>query len=110
MKQKGPKLIECQEDEDFMAAFDKMLMENIQQRSQEAVKVSQTDITVPVNYKTQMKKPFIAAKGSMVEEKNESADGSQPPLKFALMTRKGKADAFYLIEISSLVNQACYCF
>lgn len=41
MKQKGPKLLECQEDEDFLAAFDKMLVDNIQQRSQEVVKVTQ---------------------------------------------------------------------
>lgn len=41
MKQKGPKHFECQEDDDFLAAFDKMLMDNIQQRSQEVVKVAQ---------------------------------------------------------------------
>ena len=41
MKQKGPKLLACQEDEDFLAAFDKMLVDNIQQRSHEVVKVVQ---------------------------------------------------------------------
>ena len=41
MKQKGPKHISCQEDDDFLAAFDKMLTDNIQQRSQEVVKVAQ---------------------------------------------------------------------
>lgn len=41
MKQKGPKHLACQEDDDFMAAFDKMLVDNLKQRSQEAGKTVQ---------------------------------------------------------------------
>jgi len=41
MKQKGPKHMTCPEDDDFMAAFDKMLVDNIQQRSHETLKVTQ---------------------------------------------------------------------
>lgn len=44
LKQKGPKHMSCQEDEDFMAAFDKMLVDTIQQRSQEVVKVAQVGL------------------------------------------------------------------
>ena len=36
----GPKVIKCEEDDDFMSNFDKMLSDNIQQRQNEAVKVS----------------------------------------------------------------------
>lgn len=48
----------------------------------------QTDITVPPNYKSQVRRPFVAAKGTMVEERPEG-QGEQPPFKFALMTKKG---------------------
>jgi regulator of nonsense transcripts 2 len=42
---------ECQEDLDFMAAFDRMVSDNIQDRMKESVKVPQHDIVVPVNVK-----------------------------------------------------------
>ncbi|XP_067945290.1 regulator of nonsense transcripts 2-like isoform X2 [Watersipora subatra] len=96
MKQKGPKLLACQEDDDFLAAFDKMLVDNIQQRSQEAVKVMQADITVPVNFKFQSKKPFVTAKGSMVEEESPTS----PPPKFALMTKKGNKPQFATLDLN----------
>lgn len=51
----GPKVIPCTEDDDFMAAFDKMLTDNITARSNEAVKVPQVDIAVPMHIKGQQK-------------------------------------------------------
>ena len=42
------------EDADFMAAFDKMMYESIQQRNQETVKPPQIDIVVPSNIKAQV--------------------------------------------------------
>lgn len=44
----------CQEDTDFMSAFDKMLYDSIQQRNQENVKPPQVDIAVPSNLKSQV--------------------------------------------------------
>ena len=49
----GPKLIKCTEDEDFMSAFDTMLSETIQQRHQEAAKIPQADIAIPMHLKGQ---------------------------------------------------------
>ena len=43
-----------EEDADFMAAFDKMMYESIQQRNQESVKPPQIDIAVPSNIKAQV--------------------------------------------------------
>lgn len=48
--------------------------------------VLQADISVPANFKSHARKPFVVAKGSMVEE--EVAE--TPPLKFALMTKRGE--------------------
>ena len=50
MKQKAPKHLACQEDDDFLAAFDKMLVDNLQQRSQEAVKVVQVGISIMLHF------------------------------------------------------------
>ena len=49
----GPKHIACAEDEDFMQAFDKMLSDNVQARSNESVKVPQLDIAVPMHMRSQ---------------------------------------------------------
>ena len=57
----GPKHIQCQEDDDFMTAFDKMITENIQARHNESVKVPQVDIAVPMQMKGQQKH-----KGNMI--------------------------------------------
>lgn len=48
--------IECQEDEDFMAAFDKMLEDTSKARNNESIKVPQFDVPVPVNLKGSKKK------------------------------------------------------
>ena len=53
----------------------------------------QTDIAVPVNFKSHVKKPFVTAKGSMMEEV-QTEPQPQQPLKFALMTKKGKVGKY----------------
>jgi regulator of nonsense transcripts 2 len=53
---KHQRRIQCQEDDDFMAAFDKMVSENIQDRMKEAVKPPRCDITVPMNLKSSSSK------------------------------------------------------
>ena len=47
----GVKHISCQEDDDFMAAFDKMMVDSIQVRSNEVLKVPSVDIAVPMHLK-----------------------------------------------------------
>ena len=39
LKTGGLKVLQCEEDDDFMSQFDKMLSDNLHQRSNEAVKV-----------------------------------------------------------------------
>ena len=53
----------------------------------------QTDIAVPVNFKSHVKKPFVTAKGSMMEEV-QTEPQPQQPLKFALMTKRGKVGKY----------------
>jgi regulator of nonsense transcripts 2 len=50
------KRVECQEDDDFMAAFDKMLEDTSKARNNESIKVPQFDVPVPVNLKGSKKK------------------------------------------------------
>ena len=50
-----PKRIECQEDDDFMAAFDKMIEDTSKARNNESIKVPQFDVPVPVNMKAKKK-------------------------------------------------------
>lgn len=52
----GPKHIDCQEDDDFMAAFDKMIEDTSKARNNESIKVPQFDVPVPVNIKGSKKK------------------------------------------------------
>ena len=63
----GPKVLKCSEDDDFMSAFDKLMTDTIQARSQESVKVPTLDIAVPMHLRGQKKertgmiKPNIGA-------------------------------------------------
>uniref|UniRef100_A0A667YRS6 Regulator of nonsense transcripts 2 n=1 Tax=Myripristis murdjan TaxID=586833 RepID=A0A667YRS6_9TELE len=52
----GLKHVACAEDEDFIQALDKMMLENLQQRSGEAVKVHQLDVAIPLQLKSQLRK------------------------------------------------------
>ncbi|XP_030827970.1 regulator of nonsense transcripts 2 [Strongylocentrotus purpuratus] len=94
----GPKLLECDEDEDFTAAFDKMLSENIQQRNAESMKVTQLDIGVPLHIKarTAIKpvnfNPFLQPVAA--EEPEDPGT-----VNFVLMTRKGNKQQFKEFEV-----------
>ena len=52
----GPKHVDCAEDEDFMAAFDKMIEDTSKARNSESIKVPQFDVPVPVGLKGVKKK------------------------------------------------------
>ncbi|ESP01156.1 hypothetical protein LOTGIDRAFT_139905, partial [Lottia gigantea] len=85
----GPKYVQCQEDEDFLSAFDKMMSDNIKSRTREAVKVPQMDIIVPMYLKDKRKK----AADDMVEEAKPDS------LNFLLMTRKGNKQQFTNLKV-----------
>lgn len=106
----GPKRIQCPEDEDFMASFDKMMAETLQARSQEAMKMPQVEITVPMNIKTQKKpKPpvvnFLGMSASEKEEEEGEVDESGK-MCFTLMTKKGNKVQFSTLNIPMSENFA----
>lgn len=83
----APKHVHCAEDEDFMAAFDRMLSESILHRNQESVK-PQVDIVIPMNIKGNpgAKKITVIQNEMKLEEK--------PTVNFVLMTRRGNKQQF----------------
>uniref|UniRef100_A0A2K5JX91 Regulator of nonsense transcripts 2 n=1 Tax=Colobus angolensis palliatus TaxID=336983 RepID=A0A2K5JX91_COLAP len=78
----GLKHVPCVEDEDFIQALDKMMLENLQQRSGESVKVHQLDVAIPLHLKSQLRKGPPLGGG---EGEAESAD----TMPFVMLTRKG---------------------
>lgn len=79
------KQVQCAEDEDFMAAFDKMLSESILHRNQESVK-PQVDIVIPMNIKGSNTKKTLSVLDIKEEDKRT--------INFVLMTRKGNKQQF----------------
>ncbi|GAB6029878.1 Regulator of nonsense transcripts upf2, variant 2 [Chamberlinius hualienensis] len=90
----GPKRVTCPEDDDFMTAFDKMLAENIQHRSQENVKMPQVDISVPVNVRSNIKKTV-----TIKENEDEPVIETRNTMHFILMTRKGNKQQYRNLEV-----------
>ena len=88
----GPKLITCQEDEDFMVTFDKMLTDTISSRMQENTKVPQLDIAVPMQVKNQKAKYFVPG-----EPEVEQVEANK--INFVLMTRKGNKQHFSNLNV-----------
>ncbi|KAJ8381550.1 hypothetical protein SKAU_G00023280 [Synaphobranchus kaupii] len=89
----GLKHVPCPEDEDFIQALDKMMLENLQQRSGESVKVHQLDVAIPLQLKSQLKKgppPACSA-----EANNDIADTMQ----FVMLTRKGNKQQFKILNV-----------
>ena len=50
--------IDCEEDDDFMAAFDKMMADSAIERTREIPKPSYSNISVPVQIKSSAKKTY----------------------------------------------------
>uniref|UniRef100_UPI00358E2643 regulator of nonsense transcripts 2 isoform X2 n=1 Tax=Myxine glutinosa TaxID=7769 RepID=UPI00358E2643 len=83
------KPIACMEDDEFVTAFDKMMVDNIQQRGSEAVKVHQLDVPIPVSLKSVLKK----AEAEMSTE----ADGDM--MQFVMLTRKGNKQQLKTVHV-----------
>ncbi|XP_072181831.1 regulator of nonsense transcripts 2-like [Diadema setosum] len=91
----GPKLMACEEDENFTEAFDKMLSENIQQRNAESMKVAQLDIGVPLHIKAR-----TSAKPMTFNPFQPQLSPEDPStVNFVLMTRKGNKQHFREFEV-----------
>ena len=53
----APRKALCPEDDDFMAALDRMVAENIHERGKEVSKPPAVDIAIPWQVKASLKKP-----------------------------------------------------
>lgn len=94
-----PERAVCKEDDDFMSAFDQMMNDAIQARTQESLKVPQLDITLPTQLKNRTKKLVLPGQGMYdKDEDRENKDGTTG-LKFVLMTRKGNKQQLTDFEI-----------
>ncbi|KAK3800761.1 hypothetical protein RRG08_003165 [Elysia crispata] len=96
-----PKVAVCKEDDDFMSAFDQMMNDTIQARTQESLKVPQLDIAIPTQVKNKTKKLALPGQGLSdkdEEEKDKDKSGTAG-LKFVLMTRKGNKQQLTDFEI-----------
>ncbi|XP_076265048.1 UPF2 regulator of nonsense mediated mRNA decay [Rhynchophorus ferrugineus] len=87
---KGPKKIDCPEDEDFLSALDKMVSENIQERMRDPVKAGNMDISVPMVMKNSSKKSY--------EQLQEPDENGKQKMGFVLMVRKGNKQQYKQFE------------
>ncbi|XP_031438535.1 regulator of nonsense transcripts 2 isoform X2 [Clupea harengus] len=88
----GLKHVACAEDEDFIQALDKMMLENLQQRSGEAVKVHQLDVAIPLQLKSQLKKGPPPVEGEGDAEINDT-------MQFVMLTRKGNKQQYKILNV-----------
>nr|XP_006818844.1 PREDICTED: regulator of nonsense transcripts 2-like [Saccoglossus kowalevskii] len=85
----GPKHIKCDEDSDFLAAFDQMMAENLQHRNNELIKVPQLDVSVPVNLKTKLK----------VGDPLKREEVEKMHVDFVMITRKGNKQQLRTVQV-----------
>ncbi|CAJ0923456.1 unnamed protein product [Ranitomeya imitator] len=87
----GIKHVPCAEDEDFIQALDKMMLENLQ-RTGESVKVHQLDVAIPLHLKSQLKKGPTLLSGD-----GDSECGDTMP--FVMLTRRGNKRQFKILNV-----------
>ncbi|XP_061839569.1 regulator of nonsense transcripts 2 isoform X1 [Nerophis lumbriciformis] len=90
----GLKHVACAEDEDFIQALDKMMLENLQQRSGETVKVHQLDVAIPLQLKSQLKKG-----GSSQPCISEGDSELSETMQFVMLTRKGNKQQYKILNV-----------
>uniref|UniRef100_A0A3Q1HP10 UPF2 regulator of nonsense mediated mRNA decay n=1 Tax=Acanthochromis polyacanthus TaxID=80966 RepID=A0A3Q1HP10_9TELE len=90
----GLKHVACAEDEDFIQALDKMMLENLQQRSGEAVKVHQLDVAIPLQLKSQLKKG-----GSGQTCIGDGESDISDTMQFVMLTRKGNKQQYKILNV-----------
>ncbi|XP_029283900.1 regulator of nonsense transcripts 2-like isoform X1 [Cottoperca gobio] len=90
----GLKHVACAEDEDFIQALDKMMLENLQQRSGETVKVHQLDVAIPLQLKSQLKKG-----GCREPCIGEGESDISDTMQFVMLTRKGNKQQYKILNV-----------
>ncbi|XP_043944246.1 regulator of nonsense transcripts 2 isoform X2 [Protopterus annectens] len=91
----GLKHLPCVEDEDFIQALEKMMLENLQQRSGDSVKVHQLDVAIPLHLKSQLKKGPPPTGGGAVEVDSELTE----TMPFVMLTRKGNKQQYKILNV-----------
>lgn len=86
----GLQKVECQEDEDFMSAFDKLVADQIQDRMKERITPSQIDISVPLHIRANTKKTYEQLKQPTEETST---------INFVLMMRKGNKQSYKNLNV-----------
>lgn len=86
----GLQKVECQEDEDFMSAFDKLVADQIQDRMKERITPQQIDISVPLHIRASTKKTYEQLKQPIEETST---------VNFILMMRKGNKHAYKSLNV-----------
>nr|CAG4651588.1 EOG090X0143 [Triops cancriformis] len=93
----------CPEDEDFMAAFDKMVAENLSERCRDGSIKTQADIPVPMHVKTSIKKKIFSSPGGELggalaglQEDGREEDNT---IAFVLMTKKNNKPQFKSLAV-----------
>ncbi|XP_071816904.1 regulator of nonsense transcripts 2-like isoform X3 [Apostichopus japonicus] len=87
----APKLINCEEDDDFSSEYEKLMAETYQ-RTVETSKVPQLDIGVPVLHKPTPKKLTFSSMQPLQEEEKNT-------MNFTLMTKKGNKQQLKAFEV-----------
>ncbi|XP_078092071.1 regulator of nonsense transcripts 2 isoform X4 [Mustelus asterias] len=89
----GLKHLPCAEDEEFIQALDKMMLENLQQRTGESVKVHQLDVAIPLQLKSQLKK------GPPPQGGGEGDSENSETMQFVMLTRRGNKQQFKILNV-----------
>ncbi|XP_028304226.1 regulator of nonsense transcripts 2 isoform X2 [Gouania willdenowi] len=90
----GLKHVACAEDEDFIQALDKMMLENLQQRSGESVKVHQLDVAIPLQLKSQLRKG--GASQTCITDTEQDVSNT---MQFVMLTRKGNKQQYKILNV-----------
>ncbi|XP_045620961.1 regulator of nonsense transcripts 2 isoform X2 [Procambarus clarkii] len=87
------KHVDCEEDTDFMSAFDRMMADSLIERATTVPRPGQLDISVPVHVKSTAKKTYDQLLCESTEEE------SKPVVNFVLMTRSGNKQQYNSVEM-----------
>ncbi|XP_069942909.1 regulator of nonsense transcripts 2 isoform X2 [Cherax quadricarinatus] len=87
------KHVDCEEDTDFMSAFDRMMADSLMERASTVPRPGQLDISVPVHVKSTAKKTYDQLLCEGTEEENK------PVVNFLLMTRSGNKQQYNSVEM-----------
>lgn len=85
--------VQCEEDNDFMSAFDRMMADSILERASAVTRPGQLDISVPVHIRSTAKKTYdqLLSEGTKEEAK--------PVVNFVFLTRSGNKQQYNSVEM-----------